>query len=826
MVEKDAMYRITGSDLAEYLSPSVLPVESSKLNLFNQGKTVPIAIENLDSDSQFTDLSVIKFWGEAPKGTTTRKYRYSRENAYILRLGNSVAPHRLAKTAPLDRPARSSKVATSYRRANVIDQDEILEQFPTNDYETDHAVYAKIMAPPNTTKVNLDLAAYAPDLVAGRSEIALRMLLLGGSDTAKNLDHDWTVSLGEHMPLGHALWDGFEPFTLEAELPAKQFVDSSAAASLLFANNHADKSIDVAYLDWIEMRYEAELAAHDGQLLFEYLEGDSRCDSVRFKPSFASENIDVFDLQRETELNVKGILDPDTGKYYAEYVYPLNGEGGLFVALAEDDYVQPSRILPVRDSILKVRESIPEYVIISHGSLIEPLEPLIQHRRNQGLVCLLVDVDQIYNEYSNGMISPQAIRDYVDDLLDESETSSAKLRYVFLVGDATYDYRQVIGQKENLVPTYYRKNSEYPDDRMPSVAYDDYFVLGSEGGETGVPRVAVGRLPISDADELKGFVRKLIAFDESAGPESSLAKNSKQIEEWRKRLLMIASFDSAGTINQFSSNLAGWQTTSILAGEGRTPEFAELDAARQRVSEEKQQLLDIVGKRVVKGIEDLMRKNPELTSDEAAERWFQSQRDNSESDATRIKELDEEYVRLTDDLKNVENHRIQNGIVDTISSGCAVVYFAGHGGAAVWRTGVTDLKSISDMFTYDHVGLLNNGSRCPVVFAATCYSNIFDVPTSSGAIKGGVGIGVSLVKATSGGAIACVGHVARTEVHTTTRFAILMCDGGFDPQQPAARLGDAFLHAKVTMEDNSSQLISLVGDPATYFGETYRIIQE
>ncbi len=85
-VERDGMYRVTGADLAASLSPTVLPVDDSRINLFNQGETVPIRIENVNSDGQFTDLSVIKFWGEAPRGTTTRKYRYSRENAYILRL--------------------------------------------------------------------------------------------------------------------------------------------------------------------------------------------------------------------------------------------------------------------------------------------------------------------------------------------------------------------------------------------------------------------------------------------------------------------------------------------------------------------------------------------------------------------------------------------------------------------------------------------------------------------------------------------------------------------------------------------------------------------
>jgi hypothetical protein len=126
------------------------------------------------------------------------------------------------------------------------------------------------------------------------------------------------------------------------------------------------------------------------------------------------------------------------------------------------------------------------------------------------------------------------------------------------------------------------------------------------------------------------------------------------------------------------------------------------------------------------------------------------------------------------------------------------------------------------MLNYEHVSLLANGSRCPVVFAATCYSNIFDIPTLSGTIKDGIGIGVSLVTATNGGAIACVGHVARTELHTPTRFATLMCEALFDPQQPVERLGDSFLHAKVTMADRASQFISLVGDPATYFGDTYR----
>ncbi|MCB0237858.1 MAG: hypothetical protein KDH08_04295, partial [Anaerolineae bacterium] len=70
---------------------------------------------------------------------------------------------------------------------------------------------------------------------------------------------------------------------------------------------------------------------------------------------------------------------------------------------------------------------------------IPALQPLVDHRRSQGLRVTVASIDDVYDTFSNGVPDPAAIRDYM--IYARDNWTGPAPRFLLLAGDATYDYR-------------------------------------------------------------------------------------------------------------------------------------------------------------------------------------------------------------------------------------------------------------------------------------------------------------------------------------------------------------------------------------------------
>jgi hypothetical protein len=150
-----------------------------------------------------------------------------------------------------------------------------------------------------------------------------------------------------------------------------------------------------------------------------------------------------------------------------------------------------------------------DYVIISTRSLKANVEPLAQLRRNQGLVVQVVDVEDLYDEFSFGSHSPQAIHDFLETA---TNTWTRKPHYVLLAGDASYDPKNYFGQGFNdLVPT------KLIDTPLTETASDDWL---SDFNHDGIADLAMGRLPVRTLAHIDTMVNKIVTYENTA-PDTS-----------------------------------------------------------------------------------------------------------------------------------------------------------------------------------------------------------------------------------------------------------------------------------------------------------------
>lgn len=170
-----------------------------------------------------------------------------------------------------------------------------------------------------------------------------------------------------------------------------------------------------------------------------------------------------------------------------------------------------------------------DMVIVYHKAWKNAAKRLGDHRADYSeLLVEIIDIDNIYNEFSSGRQDPTAIRDFAKMLNNRSEN----FRYLLLFGDGSYDFRGIDATSpyQSFVPTYETYESLDPLQAFPS---DDYFAQldENEGNRLrGDLDIAIGRLPARTNEEAENFVNKLIAYD----------LNKESFGNWRSRIAFLA----------------------------------------------------------------------------------------------------------------------------------------------------------------------------------------------------------------------------------------------------------------------------------------------
>ncbi|MDX1685185.1 MAG: type IX secretion system sortase PorU [Saprospiraceae bacterium] len=170
-----------------------------------------------------------------------------------------------------------------------------------------------------------------------------------------------------------------------------------------------------------------------------------------------------------------------------------------------------------------------DMVIISPEEFIDEAKRLQVHRaEHSDLNVELVEISQIYNEFSSGRQDPTAIRDFCKMLYDRS----SRFKYLLLFGDGSYDWKHLVKtvDDQNFIPVYQTDESMAPIFAYPT---DDYYALLSDDegeGLRGALDIATGRLLCRNVEEAKVLVDKIIRYD----------SDPRSMGDWRNRQIYLA----------------------------------------------------------------------------------------------------------------------------------------------------------------------------------------------------------------------------------------------------------------------------------------------
>ncbi len=130
-------------------------------------------------------------------------------------------------------------------------------------------------------------------------------------------------------------------------------------------------------------------------------------------------------------------------------------------------------------------------------------------RREAEMSVQVVDIQEIYDNYSYGVFDPTAIKTFLESV---AANWSPVPKYVLLIGDASYDYKNYMNDPtfKDWVPTMMFEN--LADSTYMGYYCSDAWFADVNGD--GFPDMDVGRLPVRSYDELAGVLTKIMAYED------------------------------------------------------------------------------------------------------------------------------------------------------------------------------------------------------------------------------------------------------------------------------------------------------------------------
>ncbi len=134
------------------------------------------------------------------------------------------------------------------------------------------------------------------------------------------------------------------------------------------------------------------------------------------------------------------------------------------------------------------------------------------YRESQGYSVKIIKVGDIYNQFSYGIKSPHAIKEFLRNAVFRWNPSPFA---VLLLGDASYDPKNIENYVRDFIPTFL-----YPAKTPGQVVYysrptstDIYYTLLV--GDDPFPDILLGRIPVNSLTECDVYLNKVIQYEQN-----------------------------------------------------------------------------------------------------------------------------------------------------------------------------------------------------------------------------------------------------------------------------------------------------------------------
>ncbi len=391
---------------------------------------------------------------------------------------------------------------------------------------------------------NLNFTLDNPDLTVPAN---ITIAAAGKSSAISSMD----VALnGKNLnAIGFQAIEGSDPTNIFADDRVGVYSESLPSKNLqLRLAYQAANSSSEAWLDYVSINYKSLLSMNADVYAFRGKGVDGAVSVSELILTNASASTRIFD-----------VTDPfntfEVPATYADGQLKFKSNSAFvrdYVAFNPGGTIPSAELVGPVDNQNLHASDLSEMVIVANPALISAANDLANfHRQNDQMTVQVLTPEVIYNEFSGGNPDPAAFRNYFRMCYERGKQSGENtLKYVLLMGDGSYDNRNILGKGRNLIPTFQSENSLSPTE---SFVTDDFFVFldEGEGGYSGTVDLGIGRLPAATLAEAEIVVDKIKNYN-----------RKETLGNWRNIITFIGDDEDGSTHMDQAENLASAMNSS------------------------------------------------------------------------------------------------------------------------------------------------------------------------------------------------------------------------------------------------------------------------
>lgn len=492
-VNADGLYRVTYNDLlnAGVAASTLGMLNPRTFRLLDGGVEQHITVVGED-DGVFNPSDTIQFYGLRNKAALSDD-----NNVYWLTWGGANGLRMASQNAA---PGSASFATTLLTTAHAEQNLEYKQQRPFVDWLQpvlyDQWYWKQVITPETITFQNLKVNT------ASSVQPVASMWLAGDRDLPGN----YTVSLSLNgAPAVNKTWTQTRVLDGSLSLPTGALVNGTNSLVLTPINvlGLDDPGYSV-WLDWLELTYPYNGDYVSGALFSNPTTGTWRY-RITNSPVATPWVLNVGNPSQPRLLT--GVASTPTAGTYTLTWERATTAADRLVVIPDSDVRQPLAVQMVVDAGLLDTSQQVDYLIISHGDLLASVQPLAAMHAANGLSVKVVNVRDIYDTFSDGSVSAQAIRDYLAYIYANYPWPAPA--YVLLVGDGTVDFRGYqfgLYGHANLIPP-----SMGGYDAWAGAAISDNAFTLLQGNDL-LGEMIISRLPVNNPTEAQTVVNKTLNY--------------------------------------------------------------------------------------------------------------------------------------------------------------------------------------------------------------------------------------------------------------------------------------------------------------------------
>jgi hypothetical protein len=474
-VPREGWYKVTQAELiAAGLSTSVDP---RNLQLYINGNQQPIMVKGQE-DGRFDANDTLEFYGQGIDST------FSNSNIYWLMEGKS-AGLRMVTAPSMTLPGNGGSFPFTIERC-----DKTIYFSSLLNAEGENFFGAVIARQP------LNQTLTVKNIVTKTSQNTSLQVTLQGVNWN---DHIVDVKVNGSY-LGQLNFFGQFPQEMTFSVPPAIWQEGDNVVTLTPLGG----DMDITLVKSIRLTYDHTYTADN-----DYLRVPAQAQQQTTIWGFTNQLIEAFDVTNPLSVQkLSGRIVSRKGQNGAlEFGIALTATGSgekTLLAMTRNRFSQVAKISLDSPSNWRSAANQADFVIFTNKDFFPAAEQLQTLRKQRDISTAIVDIEDVYDEFSFGQKTPQAIREF---LYFAMSNWTQPIKYVLFLGDSSYDPKNYLNRGDSdIVPT------KLVDTIFLEAATDDWFVDFNNDYISDIP---VGRLPARNLVEAETMIEKIVAYENS-----------------------------------------------------------------------------------------------------------------------------------------------------------------------------------------------------------------------------------------------------------------------------------------------------------------------